>query len=133
MDTARGTDGGEDMRFTKCLRCQTTIGRHKWLGLTVDLDLTALDHTTLAAAWTTGRQVWKLHTIHHRPTMNYYQPTVTRARKHVGQPIVHTLLAGHDCTAAATDLAEALRTWQPQDAAPFQPAPKPPATQGAPF
>jgi hypothetical protein len=121
------------MRLTNCPKCGCPVARHKWVGLTVDLDLTALDHAGLAQAWSTGRQVWKLHTIHHRPTMDYYKPTLTRARKHIGQPISHTLLAGHDCTAAATDPADALRTWQPKDAAPFQPAPKPPATQGAPF
>ena len=121
------------MKLTNCPRCRTTIARHRSVGIPVDLDLTALDHQALAEAWSTGRGVWKVRTIHRTQVATYYWASPHHARKHTGQPMRTTLLGDHQCPGTPVDLQQALGTWQPQDAAPFQPAPKRPVSEGAPF
>jgi hypothetical protein len=121
------------MKLTNCPRCKTTIARHRWIGLSLDLDLTALDNPSLAEAWSTGRNVWKVNTLHRRHAVRYYWASIHHARKHVGQPMTVTLLADHRCPGTPLDLHDALNTWQPQDAKPLQPVPVRPATKGVPF
>lgn len=97
------------------------------------LDLTALDNPGLAAAWTAGRQVWKLHTIHTEQVATYYPASMHRAGLHTGQPMTVTLLIAHTCPGAPVHIPAALATWQPKDARPYLPAPAIATSEEVPF
>jgi hypothetical protein len=121
------------MRLTNCPKCGHPVARQQWVGLSVYLDLTALDHRGLADAWASGRKVWKLHTIHVEQVATYYWPSIYHAQAHTGKPIGATLLVAHQCPGAPVAIPDALATWQPKDAKRYLPEPIAAHTEGVPF
>jgi hypothetical protein len=109
------------------------------IGLTYQADLTALTITDMARAWIAGQVVYKVHTLTVTQWLTRQWPSPVNVaavidRVQVGAPARDTYLVGHHCPGPLVCIDQALTTWQPDDAAVFQPAPTPARiTEGMPF